>query len=541
VRNRVRHRGRAKDPGGFSRVAGEKEDEVNKLPVSVPAYVRQLRRATLLAACAALLATSLVAFGGGAASATPEASPEARLRAAMRQAGFTGKIASTLTQRLGRPIDPILAKLGGALFFDTLGGLHDDNSCAGCHSPSAGFADTQSMAIGVNSNGVVGPGRKGPRNQRRSPSVLNTAFYPTLMWNGRFFAPSGDPFSNAMGFSFPAPEGTTQFAANDPKVPHLLAAQAHMPFTVLPEMAGFTGTSGTIGPRYDAFDDGLGSPVPAPDGYGYRNDPIRDAVLARLNGTPAYVDRFAAAFTAVANGKPIDFTMVGRAIAEFEFTLVRANAPADRFARGDDNAMSDAEKRGAATFFGAGRCVSCHAAAGTSNQMFSDFRMRNIGVPQIAPAFGPGLGNVLFDGADESQDFGVEQVTGNKADRYMFRTSPLRNVSLQPTFFHNGAFTKLEDAIRHHLDVAQSNASYDPAAAGVRPDLRRLRGPSDRVLATLDPLLAEPIVLTQDEFDDLVSFVRKGLLDPDASRASLCTLIPNSVPSGRPLPDFRDC
>ena len=514
---------------------------MSKLSVSVSGYSRQFRRTTLLAAGVALLATSLLGFGGGAASATTEASPETRLRSAMRNAGFTGKIASTLTQRLGRPIDQRLAKLGGALFFDTLGGLHDDNSCAGCHSPSAGFADTQSMAIGINSNGVVGPGRKGPRNQRRSPSVLNAAFYPTMMWDGRFFAPSGDPFSNAMGFSFPVPEGTAQFAPNDPKVPHLLAAQAHMPFTVLQEMAGFTGTSGTVGPRYDVFDDGLGSTVPAPDSSGYRNEPIRDAVVARLNATPAYVDRFAEVFSAVANGKPIDFTMVGRAIAEFELTLVRANAPADRFARGDDNAMTDAEKRGAATFFGAGRCVSCHAVAGGSNEMFSDFRMRNIGVPQIAPEFGPGLGNVLFDGADENQDFGVEQVTGNRADRYMFRTSPLRNVGLQPTFFHNGAFTKLEDAIRHHLNVAESNARYDPAAAGVRSDLRRLRGPSDRVLATLDPLLAEPIELTPDEFDDLVKFVRKGLLDPDASRESLCRLIPNSVPSGRPLLDFRDC
>jgi cytochrome c peroxidase len=517
------------------------EDEVIKLPVSLPAYVRQARRTTLLTACAALLATSVVAFGGNPASAASEASPEARLRTAMRQAGFTGTIASTLTQRLGRPIDQTLARLGGALFFDTLGGLHDDNSCAGCHSPADGFADSQSIAIGVNSNGVVGPGRKGPRNQRRSPSVLNTAFYPTLMWNGRFFAPSGDPFSNAMGFSFPAPEGSTQFAPNDPKVTHLLAAQAHMPFTVLPEMAVFTRTSRTIVPRYDAFDDGLGSPVPAPDSSGYRNDPIRDAVLARLNGTPEYVDRFAEAFPAVANGKPIDFTMIGRAIAEFEFTLVRANAPADRFARGDDNAMTDAEKRGAGVFFGPGRCISCHAAADNSNEMFSDFRMRNIGVPQIAPAFGPGRGNVLFDGGGENQDFGAEQVSGNRADRYMFRTSPLRNVSLQPTFFHNGAFTKLEDAIRHHLNVAESNARYDPVAAGVRPDLRRLRGPSDRVLATLDPLLAEPIELTQDQFDDLVKFVRKGLLDPDASRESLCRLIPNSVPSGRPLLDFRDC
>ncbi len=514
---------------------------MDNLPVSVSAYVRQVRRTALLAACAALLATSLVALGGSPTSAAPEASPEVRLRAAMRKAGFTGKIASTLTQRLGRPIDQPLADLGRALFFDTLGGLHDDNSCAGCHSPADGFADSQSIAIGVNSNGVVGPGRKGPRNQRRSPSVLNTAFYPTLMWNGRFFAPSGDPFSNALGFSFPLPEGSTQFAPNDFKVPHLLAAQAHMPFTVLPEMAGFTGTSGTVGPRFDVFDDGLGSPVPAPDGSGYRNEPIRDAVLARLNATPAYVDLFAASFAAVANGKPIDFTMVGRAIAEFEFTLVRANAPADRFVRGDDNAMTDAEKRGAALFFGPGRCVACHAVAGNANEMFSDFRMRNIGVPQIAPAFGPGLGNVLFDGAGENQDFGVEQVSGNRADRYMFRTSPLRNVGLQPTFFHNGAFTKLEDAIRHHLDVARSNARYDPAAAGVRPDLRRLRGPSDRVLATLDPLLAEPIELTPEQFDDLVAFVRKGLLDPDASRESLCRLIPGSLPSGRPLLDFRAC
>jgi cytochrome c peroxidase len=30
------------------------------------------------------------------------------------------------------------------------------------------------------------------------------------------------------------------------------------------------------------------------------------------------------------------------------------------------------------------------------------------------------------------------------------RTSPLRNVAVQPTFMHNGAFTGLEDAMRHH-------------------------------------------------------------------------------------------
>src|SRR5207248_1133390 len=126
----------------------------------------------------------------------------------------------------------------------------------GCHSPTNGFGDTQSIAIGIQNNNLVGPNRSGARNQRRTPTAANTAFYPNLMWNGRFSAPSGDPFDNSQGFFFPPPEGTTQFRASDPIVRHLLIAQAHLPPTELVEVAGFTGTSGTIGPDFDQFDDG---------------------------------------------------------------------------------------------------------------------------------------------------------------------------------------------------------------------------------------------------------------------------------------------
>jgi cytochrome c peroxidase len=90
--------------------------------------------------------------------------------------------------------------------------------------------------------------------------------------------------------------------------------------------------------------------------------------------------------------------MFARAIAEFEFTLIFADAPVDRFARGDRHAMTEAQKRGALAFFGKGRCSQCHSVGGESNEMFSDFRMHVIGVPQIAPEFGVGKGNVLFDG-----------------------------------------------------------------------------------------------------------------------------------------------
>ena len=95
--------------------------------------------------------------------------------------------------------------------------------------------------------------------------------------------------------------------------------------------------------------------------------------------------------------------------------------------------------------------------------------MHVAGVPQIAPEFGVGKGNVIFDGPGEDEDFGLEQVTGNPNDRYKFRSSPLRNVALQPAFFHNGAFTRLEDAIRHHLDVYDSARNYRRRPRRCRP------------------------------------------------------------------------
>ena len=62
-----------------------------------------------------------------------------QFRALLEQFGFTGNVESTLAARLGRPVNPKLADLGRLLFFDVAGGLHDDNTCGGCHSPSSGF------------------------------------------------------------------------------------------------------------------------------------------------------------------------------------------------------------------------------------------------------------------------------------------------------------------------------------------------------------------------------------------------------------------
>jgi cytochrome c peroxidase len=195
--------------------------------------------------------------------------------------------------------------------------------------------------------------------------------------------------------------------------------------------------------------------------------------------------------------------------------------------------LSSVEKQGAILFFSRGGCVTCHAVSGESNEMFSDFRQHVAGVPQIAPSFG----NVTFDGPGANEDFGLEQVTRNSADRYAFRTSPLRNVALQPAFMHNGAFTRLEDAIRYHLDAVNGAVSF--TTDRLPADLRGPTGPIQPVLDRLDPLLRASPAFTEDEIESLIAFVSNGLLDPSASPKRLRRLIPEKLPSGRAGLVFR--
>lgn len=465
-----------------------------------------IQRCKLTIGCLALIVFGVVVLTPKTSATNDDDILNEQLSAVLRQHQFTGRVGLSLEQRLGRKIDKQLAELGRLAFHDSLLGLNDDNSCAGCHAAQFGFGDSQSIAIGVANNNIVGPARSGPRNQRRTPTLLNNVFFPALMWNSRFNSVSGDPFDNSGGFQFPLPEGFSLSA-----LPHLLTAQAFIPPTEKPEMAGFH---------------------PSLPGT---NDGIRAAVVERLNANTAYRKLFAQNFREVKSGASITYEMLARAIAEFEFTLVFADAPIDKFARGQKNAMTEDEKRGALIFFGPANCVSCHAVSGQSNEMFSDFRQHVAGIPQISPA----VGNVTFDGPGANEDFGLEQVTGNPNDRYAFRTSPLRNVAVQPAFFHNGSFTRLEDAVRYHLDAVGSGPGYNPLVAGVAADLQGPTGPIAPVLARIDPALATPVRLSHEEFRQLVAFLRTGLFDPKANAHELRKLIPTQVPSGRPVHVFQ--
>ncbi len=73
------------------------------------------------------------------------------------------------------PVNPESVALGQALFFDPQLSGPGTMSCATCHIPSLHWADGQSFNNGVNGN----------RLGRHTPSVINSARYGFLFWDGR--------------------------------------------------------------------------------------------------------------------------------------------------------------------------------------------------------------------------------------------------------------------------------------------------------------------------------------------------------------------
>jgi cytochrome c peroxidase len=192
-----------------------------------------------------------------------------------------------------------------------------------------------------------------------------------------------------------------------------------------------------------------------------------------------------------------------------------ADSPWDRFLAGDANALSFEAKRGAFLFYGDAGCSQCH-----NGSLLTDQGYHNIGVPQL----GPGKGD------EAPLDYGRGRETGLAGDRYAFRTPPLRNVALTGPWMHNGAYTTLEGAIRHHLNPVSALAIYD--ISQLDPGLRETYQEQRAVLGTLDPMVETAIVLSDRQVNDLLAFL-EALTSP--TTVNSCKLIPEFEPSGLPI------
>ncbi|MSU63467.1 MAG: cytochrome-c peroxidase [Pedosphaera sp.] len=129
-----------------------------------------------------------------------------------------------------------------------------------------------------------------------------------------------------------------------------------------------------------------------------------------------------------------------KALATFVRTLLSGNSPFDRFEHGDQNALSDAAKRGLQIFRGKGNCIPCH-----SGPLLSDEEFHNTGVSW----------------GKEPLDLGRFEVTKREQDRGKFKTATLRNIALTAPYMHDGSLATLDDVIEFYSKGALPNPSLD--------------------------------------------------------------------------------
>jgi cytochrome c peroxidase len=147
-----------------------------------------------------------------------------------------------------------------------------------------------------------------------------------------------------------------------------------------------------------------------------------------MRSMPAYVAAFRAAFPG--DNNPVTFDNMASAIEAFEATLTTPNAKFDRFLKGDDTALNDAEKKGLRLFMDKG-CSNCHNGVNVGGEAYFPFGVAQHPGPEII----------------SQSDKGRSKITGKSEDDFVFRVAPLRNVALRAPYFHSGSAWTLEDAV----------------------------------------------------------------------------------------------
>ena len=189
--------------------------------------------------------------------------------------------------------------------------------------------------------------------------------------------------------------------------------------------------------------------------------PVRDAAemafdwhsaAQRLRHHPLYVTWFKKAF-GLRRPSEIDSTEVGKALAQFQRTLISKDALFDRVLRGEA-AFSTREKRGWTIFFDASplvpasECNHCHV-----DPLFTDLTYQNNGIQQV-----PSL--------DSFPDAGRGEISKNRFDNGKFRVPTLRNIFTTAPYMHDGRFQTLEEVLDHYTSGGHDPGNRNP---NVRP------------------------------------------------------------------------
>ena len=340
---------------------------------------------------------------------------------------------------------PAAAALGHKLFFDRRFSSTGSISCSVCHRPERLFQDDIRLGRGIGTT------------NRRTMTIIGTAYSPWLFWDGR----KDSLWSQALG----PMENPVEHGGNRTQYAHLIARYYRQEYEALfgplPDLSGLPASAG---------------PVPDPQ--------ARSAWEAMPPQQQEAVTHI--------------YANMGKAIAAYERLLLPGPARFDQYAQamlqGDQRSagkiLTAREIAGLKLFIGKANCLQCH-----NGPLFTDNHFHNTGVPDV-PGLPEDLGRASGAKLVQSDEFNClspysDARPGDCRElRYMiaeggelvrqFKPPSLRNVTGRAPYMHAGQYASLEDVLAHY---------------NLAPDAPR--GHSE----------LEALSLTADEIDQLIAFL----------------------------------
>jgi cytochrome c peroxidase len=165
---------------------------------------------------------------------------------------------------------------------------------------------------------------------------------------------------------------------------------------------------------FDGREKTLEDQAPKPLENPFEMDLNPEEAARRVAAHAGYRQAFERAFP----GEEISFTLIGKALASYERTLVSYDSDLDRFLLGDEDALTPAAKRGMELFSGKAGCIRCH-----SGPLLTDHQLHYTGVPEN----------------------GGDNPPGTK-----YKTQSLRDAMRRYSYMHNGEMLKMDAVLDHY-------------------------------------------------------------------------------------------
>jgi cytochrome c peroxidase len=357
-----------------------------------------------------------------------------------------------------------MTALGKQLFFDASLSGSGKLACASCHSPEHGFAPANALSVQLGGSDMHRTG------MRAAPTLKYLQAVPAFAEHYHESDDEGDESVDA---------GPTGGLTWDGRVDRG-GEQARIPLLSSFEMGS----------------------TPA-------------KVTAAVKAAP-YADAFRAAFGEhIFDSDDATFKAVLQALETFEQTpevFYPYTSKYDAYLAGKAQ-LTPAELHGLQLFNDEqkGNCASCHISQRTRDgapPQFSDFGLIAIGVPRnraLPVNRDPRFYDLGACGPERTDLKGRDEFCG------LFRTPTLRNVALKKSFFHNGIYHSLEQAVRFYAERDTNPAKFYPVSKGKVQkfdDLPQRYWANLNTDAPFDRKPGDKPVFDEAEIKDVVAFLK---------------------------------